>query len=115
MLSATIDSPENFADWIEKEKINSLFQKYSGKENDSCTNTKESFLLHIICGYRTSSVLKSKKYKYSRPFKDFTNKLVPIKTPDGTFHLDNFNGVTKTKTTIGIITCMLKDMCPMEL
>ena len=100
MLSATIDSPENFADWIEKEKNKQAISKNIPEKKMILAPTYKRVvpLTHYMWISAHQSVFKKvRNTEYSRPFKDFTNKLVPIKTPDGTFHLDNFNGVTKIK------------------
>ena len=100
MLSATIDSPEKFADWVEKEKSKQSISKNIPEKKMILAPTYNRVvpLTHNMWISAHQSIFKKvKNTEYNRPFKEYTNKLVPIKTPDGNFHLDNFNGVTKIK------------------
>lgn len=100
MLSATIDSPEKFADWVEKEKSKQSISKNVPEKKMILAPTYNRVvpLTHNMWISAHQSIFKKvKNTEYNRPFKEYTNKLVPIKTPDGNFHLDNFNGVTKIK------------------
>lgn len=100
MLSATIDGPEKFAEWIEKEKAKQAIKNNIPVKNMILAPTYERVvpLTHYMWLSAHPSIFKKvKNTKYSKPFHDFTNKLVPIKTPDGNFHDDNYKGLSKVK------------------
>lgn len=100
MLSATIDSPENFAEWIEKEKAKQAELKKVNIKQMILAPTYERVvpLTHYMWITAHKNIYKKvRNTEYSKPFNDFTNTLVPIKTPNGEFHLDNYKGISKIK------------------
>lgn len=100
MLSATIDAPEKFAEWIEKEKEKQANSKNLPVKKMILAPTYERVvpLTHYMWVSAHQSIFKKvKNTEYKKPFHDFTNKLIPIKTPDGVFHHNNYLGISKIK------------------
>ena len=100
MLSATIDAPENFAEWIEKEKEKQSISKNIPVKKMILAPTYERVvpLTHYMWISAHKSIFKKvRNTEYSKTFKDCTNKLVPIKTPNGKFHEENYLCISKIK------------------
>lgn len=100
MLSATIDKPENFAEWIENEKAKQAVIKKVNIKQMILAPTYQRVvpLTHYMWITAHKNIYKKiRNTEYSKPFIDFTNTLVPIKTPNGEFHLDNYKGISKIK------------------
>ena len=100
MLSATIDAPEKFAEWIEKEKAIQSQKKSLPPKKMILAPTYERVvpLTHYMWISAHNSIFKKvKNTEHNRPFQQYTNKLVPIKTPNGNFHQDNYLGISKIK------------------
>ena len=93
MLSATIDAPEKFAEWIEKEKEKQSLAMNKTVKKMILAPTYERVvpLTHYMWMSAHKSIFKKVlNTEYSKQFKDCTNKLVQIKTPNGVFHEDNY-------------------------
>jgi superfamily II RNA helicase len=108
MLSATIDQPEKFAEWIEMPREES----YSTKETHS---TKEAQLTKEVCLCSTETrVVPLTHYSFftigegifkgikddvlKREIREKTNKLIPIKSENGVFNEINYHQVKKMLT-----------------
>ena len=100
MLSATIDAPEKFAEWIEKEKEKQAISKNLPVKKMILAPTYERVvpLTHYMWMSAHKSIFKKvRNTEYSKHFSECTNKLVQIKTPDGVFHEDNYLRISKIK------------------
>lgn len=100
MLSATIDAPEKFAEWIEKEKEKQslVMNKTVKKMILAPTYERVVPLTHYMWMSAHKSIFKKvRNTEYSKHFKDCTNKPVQIKTSDGVFHEDNYLSISKIK------------------
>jgi len=96
MLSATIDKPENFANWIEDLKKT---QKHN-KEVYLCSTLERVVpLIHynwLTCHNQT----KKKVNKTNPEFKNFINKPIILSNSINKFHEENYKNINKTHKII---------------
>ena len=94
MLSATIEKPEIFADWLETEKNKHLlFNKSERKKNLYMTTTYERVVPLTHYGWITApeSVIQSQKgTPYQQKFKEVLNKPIKLADTSGKFNEINY-------------------------
>lgn len=94
MLSATINNPQKFATWCERDKEVWYIPTYS----------RIVPLTHYGFVTTNASCFKTIKDKETqKEIKEMTNKLIPIKTPDGLFHEKSYLGIKKFQELHGNI------------
>lgn len=86
MLSATIDSPEKFAEWCENTHKNSGKEVYLAS-----TNHRVVPLTHYSFLTTTEAIFKKIKDKaIQAKIKDTTNTLIPLRTANGDFQTEGY-------------------------
>lgn len=88
MLSATINNPQKFATWCEKNTERDVW--LIPTHNRIVPLTHYGFAITNAMCFKT---IKDKEKQ--REIREFTNKLVPIKTPDGVFHEKSYHDFVK--------------------
>jgi len=92
MLSATIDNPQGFAKWCEKD----LLEKGGKQVYLASTNHRVVPLTHYSFITHTESVFKHIRDKVvQKEIKDNTNKILLLQDAKGTFHENNCNMINK--------------------
>lgn len=96
MLSATIDKPENFANWIQDLKKT----PNNNKEVYLCSTLERVVpLIHynwLSCHHQTSKAAN----KTNPEFKKFINKPIILSNQDKKFNEDNYKNIVKTRKII---------------
>ena len=88
MLSATINNPQKFANWCEKNTDREVWL--------IPTHNRVVPLTHYGYVVTNASCFKTIKDKEKqREIREFTNKIIPIKSPDGIFHEKSYYDFVK--------------------